>query len=211
MLQHIQVVNASFFYEMSHKLSHTNRDDHLANSIKNNHMKHKILLLAIMILSAWTNTFSQTKVYAYAQPVVSGVSPQGIIKENGKEVKTPQRSRFNHFFFMRHNRKRDIKPVAIWMDGRAWNVKYNVVDSTPVYITNIKFPGTSEKVILVPKTRKKVLALQIDYDRPIESTPAGDLQKKIKESAIVFEYTCKGKTKYRSLEKLTLLEPVATM
>lgn len=175
-------------------------------------MKQKILLLAIMILSAWSYTFSQTKVYAYAQPVVSGVSPQGVIDETGKEVKPPQRARFNHFFYIQHSRcKKNVEPVAIWMDGRAWRVKHNAVDSTPVYIANIKFPGTSEKVILVPKTRKKVLSLQIDYERPIETPASASLQKMINDSAIVFEYTINGKTKYKSLKKLTLLEPVATM
>ena len=131
-------------------------------------MKQKILLLAVMIFSAWSYTFSQTKVYAYAQPVVSGVSPQGIIDETGKEVKPKQKARFNHYFYIQHRRcKKNVKPVAIWMDGRAWQVKYNAVDSTPVSIANIQFPGTSEMVILVPKTRKKVLSLEIDYDRPV--------------------------------------------
>ena len=175
-------------------------------------MKQKILLIAVMILSAWSCTFSQTKVYAYAQPVVSGVSPQGIVDETGKEVKQQQRSRFNHYFYIQHSRcKKNVKPVAIWMDGRAWNVKYNAVDSTPVYIANIKFPGTTDKTILVPKTRKKVLSLQIDYDRPIDTPASASLQKMINESDIVFEYTINGKTKYKSLKKLTLLEPVATM
>lgn len=175
-------------------------------------MKQKILLLAIMILSAWSYTFSQTKVYAYAQPVVSGVNPQGVIDETGKVVKPQQRARFNHYFYIQHSRcKKNVEPVAIWMDGRAWRVKYNAVDSTPVYIANIKFPGTSEKVILVPKTRKKVLSLQLDYDRPIETPASASLQKIINDAAIVFEYTVNGKTKYKSLKKLTVLEPVATM
>ena len=175
-------------------------------------MKQKILLLAVMIFSAWSYTFSQTKVYAYAQPVVSGVSPQGIIDETGKEVKPKEKARFNHYFYIQHSRcKKNVKPVAIWMDGRAWQVKYNAVDSTPVYIANIQFPGTSEKVILVPKTRKKVLSLQIDYDRPVEAKASASLQKLINDSAIVFEYTVNGKTKYKALKKLTVLEPVATM
>ncbi len=175
-------------------------------------MKQKFLLLAVMILSAWSYTFSQTKVYAYAQPVVSGVSPQGIIDETGKEVKPQQRARFNHYFYIQHSRcKKNVEPVAIWMDGRAWQVKYEPVDSTPVYITDVKFPVNPEKVILVPKTRKKVLSVQIDYERPVETPASASLQKIINDSAIVFEYTINGKTKYKSLKKLMLLEPVATM
>ena len=66
-------------------------------------MKKKLLLLLpVMILLFWTYTFAQTKVYAYAQPVISGVSPQGIVDETGKEVNKPRQSKFNYYFFISH-------------------------------------------------------------------------------------------------------------
>ena len=171
----------------------------------------KILLLLAMTFYLWTITFAQTKVYAYAQPVVSGVSPQGIIDETGKQIKKPRSSKFNYYLFIRHKASKDIKPVAVYMKNGGWQVNFQPVDSTPVYITDVKFPLTPQKVMLVPKTTKKVLSLQMDLDKSISNNPSRKLARKLKKSEIVFEYTQGGKTKYKSLKKITVLDPVATM
>src|SRR5688572_6382030 len=109
-------------------------------------MKKKLLLLAVFTSFILTYSFAQTKVYAYAQPVVSGVSPQGIIDETGKEIKRPRQSRFNYYFFISHNASKDIKPVAVYMKNGGWQVNSNTVDSTPVYITDVRFPLTPKKI-----------------------------------------------------------------
>src|SRR5690606_40091087 len=106
---------------------------------------------------------------------------------------------------------KDIKPVAVYMKNGGWQVNSHVVDSTPVYITDVMFPLTPKKIILVPETTKKVLSIQPDLNKSIASTPSKKLARKLKKAEVVFEYTQRGKTKYKTLKKITVLEPMATM
>jgi hypothetical protein len=169
------------------------------------------ITLLLLPIAIFFSSCAQTKVYAYAQPVIGGVNPQGAVDESGNKVEGKPRSTYNHYFYMRHSRNKEIQPVAIMIGGKAWQVTSHPVDSNEVYITDVKFPANPEKVVLVPETNKKILSLQIDYSRPFEKVPADLTQKIVSPSAVIFFYKKNNKTRYKELDKITMLAPVATM
>lgn len=170
-----------------------------------------LYLLLLAPLALVFNSCAQTKVYAYAQPVVGGVNPQGAIHESGEKEIPKLKSRTNHYFFISHSKSKNLEPVAITLNGKTWKVNYRTVDSNEVYITDVQFPATPEKIILVPQTNKQILSLQIDYDNPLDQLPITLNDKFFEPSEIIFFYKRGDKIKYKALDKFTMLKPVATM
>lgn len=172
-------------------------------------MKYKFLIIALIslqgfITSGWKKP-PVVKVYAYAQPVASGIRQQTVSTDGGNEkLVTAPRQGMNYFIFIEYKRSKGIRPVYIWMDDKLYTVQVEEV-STPYYISTAeKIPNKQNQ--LVPKTKNKVLRLSFSGEaKGVNWT--GDKNKE----GIVIMYTCRKKSHYVTLDKITMLEPAAMM
>ncbi|HEY9364914.1 MAG TPA: hypothetical protein VIQ00_16745 [Chitinophagaceae bacterium] len=166
------------------------------------------LLTSCLLSSCYSS--SQIKVYAYTQPVITGVSPNTAIDEKGKKVESPRKNRANQYFYFEFKPGKNPTPVAIWFKDKAWKVTTQPVSETPIEIMDQQVPGKSAKTILVPASGNEVVSLSLDFSNPVPFTPNTKLKNLLADSDVVFEYTYKGKTYYKALKKITQLNPVAT-
>lgn len=173
-------------------------------------MKEKLFIAAFAFLLASCYSSSQVKVYAYTQPVITGVSPNTAIDENGKNIESTRKSRANQYFYFEFKAGKTPTPVAIWFKDKAWKVNTEPVPKTPVEITDQQIPGKTGTTILVPASDNEVLSLSLDFSNPVTTPPSTKIKNLLADADLVFEYTFKGKTYYKAVKKITQLNPVAT-
>jgi hypothetical protein len=174
-------------------------------------MKLNFLLpVVFLLLSSFLNgqTYPLAKVHAYAQAMLSGVKPQGIIEEGGKEIKTNSGAKFNYFIYAEYRPQLKFTINAIWIKGQAYGVKTKTVIETPVVLDQSATGTGGQKTEMVPATKYRVLQLFPSGLVNTRETPAR-IKKLVETSDLVIRYLWKGKTWYYALPKINLLEPFA--
>ena len=95
-----------------------------------------------------------------------------------------------------------IFPEKVWINGQWYKVKSYAVVKTPV---NTDSPT---RVQLVPSLQKKVIQLEPGDPEPAIRRPFASLAKMIRNDEFILRYVWKGKVYYRSLAKISVLDPV---
>lgn len=163
-----------------------------------------IIILLQVVLLVQAQTYTGVKVYAYRQPVVSGVNPGGIIDESGKEVTTARSPRFNTRVYVTHSPKVMLNATEVYINGIKHEVKVDNITKTPVTFSSSNILDKTEKE-LVPKTGNKVLLLT--PTRSVTSQPNSCVRKLIANNNVIVGYTIKGKKYYTAVKDFTRLEP----
>ncbi len=177
-------------------------------------MKGKIIftLLAISTgIFAAAQKFPIVKVYAYSQVVLPGARKTNAIDENGNVITRPTIKKVNYYFYAELKKRKTIKVVAIWLQGKKYNARINIVSKTPVEIATGDAFSQSKKIILSPASGNLFLLITPGEAVVPELKTSGALQKMINNSELVVVYQWKGKLKYFTVKKINEIEPLATV
>ena len=140
-----------------------------------------------------------SKIYGYKQKVMPGTIR---VDENGNPA--PRKTIYNYYIYLASTSK--VTPVEIWINNEAYSVTVNEVKSTPVEYTNpTSNPGKSK--MLVPKTTRRVLQLT-PSSNPIQKPTSKAKGLSVKKELVLI-YKGSGKLYYKTISKLTELEPLA--
>jgi len=145
------------------------------------------------------------KVFGFEQENSPGTVAANLKDENGNPIKkaaTPK----NYFVYLSLKREHNIIPQQIFIEGKAFSVATNTIESTPVLHVDNNIPGKPQQTILVPKTSDRVIELKIVDTIAVEKTST--LKKLTKKNDVVISYAWKKKKYFAVLKKLKKLEPV---
>jgi hypothetical protein len=168
--------------------------------------KHFALL--IFTTFAGCTLFAQpvVKVYAFKQAVVPGTIPAGVTDENGKPSNTSGPGHLtDYFIYLSHSGKLFIAPITLWIKGKCYQFKTEVINNTPVTNVNYNIPNRPATTLLVPATSNKVTRLLVS-DLPGTRCAASSAEKKHPLDVVV-SFKWKNKTYYAHAAVLKTLEP----
>ncbi len=157
-------------------------------------MKNKILFFCCVSIFFSATLHAQStqkiKLYAYSQPMLSGIQKNVMIDESGNEYKADTKSKLNYLIYLEHRPSKTVRPIEIWIDGKGYSLKIEEVEFTPVDILdNTK---QTKKIILVPATTNKVFHLSLNGLSTISHPKAKELQdQKPNEITLVYKRKCR--------------------
>ena len=172
-------------------------------------LKHAALLMCTALASSTLFAQPAVKIYAFEQAVLPGTIPAGVTDENGNSLNTSKAGHStDYFIYLSHSGKSIVTPVAIWIKGKCYSFKAEVIKSTPVIRVNYNMPDRPSTTLLVPKTTNKVTRLLVSG--PIERTcaPTATEKKRLDPLNVVVSYKWKGQTYYATIATLKSLAPV---
>ena len=112
-------------------------------------MKQNIFLI-ILFFAVSSGAFPQKssiiKVYAYSQSVLQGTKRANTVDENGKEIRRITENSPGYFFYIEQRRSTAIDIVSVWIKGKNYAAKADVVLQTPVEMND---PDST--ITLVPR------------------------------------------------------------
>lgn len=158
-------------------------------------MKQLYMLAAALIfsISCFAQVKGASKLYGYKQEVMPGTIR---VDENGNQVRS--KTIYNYFIYLASTTK--VTPTEIWVNGKAFSVNVTAVEKTPV---EFRGASTEKPKTLVPKTTRKVLQLSPTMT---ELNKAGKGKTLSANNELVIIYKGNGKTYYKTLAKLPMLE-----
>jgi len=158
------------------------------------------LLMAVLIsFFSFAQVEGASKIYGYKQKVMPGTVR---VDENGREV--PRKPQYNYFIYLASTCK--VTPIEIWINGEDYSVTVNSVSTTPVKYTN-PTSGDNKPQILVPKTTRRVLQLGPSLNNMQKPIQKGKTLSAKNELVVI--YKGNGKLYYKTISKLSELDPVA--
>ena len=176
-------------------------------------MKRTILSIILFI---YTVSFTPQqkcpviKVYAYAQPMLQGMSPKGPVEEGKNESTTLIKTgKSNYLFYVLIREKEILYPSVVWLKGQGFEVKVDTITRLPVKMPGSNAAGKQVEILLVPATSKTVLKLTPGTQLNFFAPPEPRLQALLDTNELVIEYRWKGETCYFPAGKIKKLEPVA--
>jgi hypothetical protein len=160
-------------------------------------MKKLIIVLFALTAGLIASSQPSLKIYGYAQSHLPGMVPKGT-SGNGAQT--------SYFVYLQHSSSVKITPAALWIHGKRTAFKPEEAD-LPVVITNNNIPGKPVKTTLVPKNGLKTISFQ-QLKTGLGDKTTSSINKLSAKNELVIEYKWKGKTWYKTLKKLTVLEPL---
>jgi hypothetical protein len=168
-------------------------------------MKKYLLFFSLIIIGSGINGQPPIKVYGFEQESLPGTVAANVKDENGNPLKKAATKK-NYFIYLALKQKYSITPQHVFINGKAFSLETDLVNTTPVQHVNINTPGASKKTTLVPRTSKKVIELKIADQVQVKKTSA--LQKLTNKNDVVISYTWQTKKYFAVLKKLERLDPV---
>jgi hypothetical protein len=163
-------------------------------------------LITLLLLIACISCFAQdgnVNLYAYRQGVSSGVRPEVSGDGAGQGLPEGTSAAVNYFIYLSHPPGVRVYPVALWIDGEPYGVKWQPVAQKPVELSSGGETGQEEKTTLVPATADEVLRLTpVAYIPGKEERPAPSL---LKEYQLVVVYRQGGKLHTKAVKTLQAL------
>jgi Na+-transporting NADH:ubiquinone oxidoreductase subunit NqrB len=139
------------------------------------------------------------KLYGFSRVSTPGMVPAREFDENGRTINKPANESIGYFIYLAANASLKIQPREIWIMGKRYTVS-----SAPV----IQSPVVAGKDTLVKSTSLKVQELKWN-NSPLNTTSLSKAVKKMTTAnELVLKYQWKGKTYYKALKKINVLEPV---
>lgn len=150
-----------------------------------------------------------SKLIGWYQSVLPGMNPDRNIDENGSGVARVRETPVNYFIYLTHNPVSRIVVDEIWINGKRYRAKLEIVTTTPVDDTNYLLPNQPKITTLVPATTDKVT--RIIPGEMLGAVKSSSLKKMVAGANLVISYYWKRKKYYKSLKSLKQLEPLAAM
>lgn len=169
-------------------------------------MKQTLLIVTLFIFFiSKAQTRTDVKIYGYIQAVSQGVSPETSIDEAGNLISKGVNPGINYFIYITGPATTRIYPIEMWVKGKQYSAKSEIVDKTPVQMADPALPNGPNLITLVPKTTKKVMLL-IPGNTVIQGKSLAIAKSKAKANELVVVYKINGKLYYSMLEKLNIIE-----
>jgi hypothetical protein len=143
------------------------------------------------------------KGYAYERTTLSGTPPRKVMDESGNQVERPVKNKSTYFIYMEVKKNREVQPGKIWIDGKAYNVTSEEIDS-PVIIS-YEQPRTTPDT-LVRQTKNKLIKIQPTAE--LKDLPNSKVSQKTKSAKVVIEYTRNSRTYYHTIKDIKKLPPL---
>lgn len=161
--------------------------------------KQCTLLLALLFTVLAGQAQSTSKLYGFSQVVTPGMAK----RETDERGAVTQGARnYNYQVYLTSSLPTRIYPIELWIKGKRYSVKEEIITETPVQYTNIA-ARNPEPVTLVPQTTDKVLKLN-----PVTYTGMKNYPKARQLAAsneVVAVYKQGGAIRYKTLKTLTAL------
>ena len=172
-------------------------------------MKQKILPALFITLIFCSALFAQpvVKIYAYSQETTPGMKRSDVIEEGGEKIKNDAKSPVAYHLYFTYSGSAAVKITGAWINKKAYNVKTDVVKKTPVVIPENNAIEQSKNITLVPKTKNKVLQVNLASLMNDAGSLTGAKKKAVEESELVISYMVNGKKYYKAVKKITMLKP----
>jgi hypothetical protein len=166
-------------------------------------MKPFFFTLLLFFAAAVQAQSSGEKLYGFQQRVIPGAQQAGDYDKDGHFIKKEAPEVFKYLIYMTTSSKQKIYPVQLWINGKAFSIKMDSVQ-TPVVQHDSNLPNSEGKV-LVLKTTGVVLQL---IPVPLVADKGNTTLKQLStKNAVVFYYKKAGKGYHGVLKKLSELSP----
>ena len=161
------------------------------------------LVTGILFLHLQAVAQPPVQLYVYAQVFTPGIVPQrDIPSENGRSAVNRPSAITQYYIYVATAASVSILPEKVWIRGQWYKINSSAVVRTPVK-TDFPVP-----VQLVPSLQKKVLQLEPGDTVPAIRRPFASLAKMIRNDEFILRFVWKGKVYYRSMAKISVLDPV---
>lgn len=168
--------------------------------------KRNFLLLLVLLLGVLAYSQPPVTLRAFKQPVLPGTVPVGVSPNTPPSSQIGKRLSTNYYLYLIYPKSTAIQPQQVWIKGKAYKLSVDPVASTPVEHVNRNIPTRPVTTVLVPKTSSKVARL-VPVSLLEAATPPATVKKLMQTSELVVSYKWKGKTYYKTVKKITELEP----
>jgi hypothetical protein len=162
-----------------------------------NLMKKLTLLAGLIIATIAGFAQPSVKVFGYSRSQLPGMVSKGSAGNGAK-------TEISIYFQSKAADK--VKPVALWVNGKSHAFTLAAVEA-PVVQINKTIPSNPVKTVLVPANGYKTSGFS-GLQAQAANIPSS-VKKLVGSNAVVIQYEWKGKKYYKSLKKLTVLEPLA--
>ncbi|HEY1115404.1 MAG TPA: hypothetical protein VGE66_17650 [Chitinophagaceae bacterium] len=166
----------------------------------------KLLLVLTMFSGLVCSAQPSLSLRAYKQAVAPGTVPVGINENSSPGAEVRKRIATRYYFYLSYSPKTTIQPQRVWIGKKAYTIEVEPVPKTPVEHINRNIPTHPVTTVLVPRTSQKVVRLKPGAATSATPLPAS-ARTLIETSELVVSYTWKGKTYYKALNKITVLDP----
>jgi len=159
----------------------------------------KGLLISALLFSLVMGGQPSLKLFGFSRVSTPGMVPAREFDENGRTISKPANENIGYFIYLAANASLKIQPREIWIMGKRY-----MVSSAPA----IQSPVVTGKDTLVKSPSLKVQELKWN-NSPLSTTSLSKAVKKMTAAnELVLKYQWKGKTYYKTLKKISELEPV---
>src|SRR5438309_5861860 len=131
---------------------------HTAMLLRPAYMKPFFFTLLLFFFVAVQAQSHGEKLYGFQQRVIPGTQQAGAYDQNGHFIKKEAPEVFKYLIYLTTSPKESIYPVQLWINGKAFSIKMDSVQQTPVVQHDTNLPNSEGKV-LVPKSTGVVLQL----------------------------------------------------
>jgi hypothetical protein len=175
-------------------------------------IKYREIIFTTLVLFAAFALRAQTgsdQLYGFSQVTIPGAAAAKRVTDDAGNVveRRTEDLKMNYFIYLRTAVKTRVYPVEVWIKGKAFSARPEIISNTPVQVSGPVVMGRTQKTTLVPKTTQKVIQLV-----PIPLTSNKSTQKAQNLAAaneLVVVYKQGGKTYYKTLKAITELSPQA--
>jgi hypothetical protein len=158
-------------------------------------MKKLIPAVLFLFISAASLAQPALKIYGYSQSHVAGMVPEGTHGTGATD---------KYYVYLQHKVSDKVTTEAIWIKGKKTVFSEQTVTAPVVHI-NRNLPQKPVKTTFVPGNGYKTIAFNLKS--AVAATPSTVLKKLISENELVIQYNWKGRRYYKTLKKLTVIEP----
>ena len=149
--------------------------------------------------------------YAFSQQVLPGIRSGTILQENGNTIKNTPIKKINYFFYAELDKSSNIEITTIWINGKEYAAKTEIISKTPVEITINDVASKPEKMILVPASVNKVVLIIPGEASKNSKKLTYKLKKLISSSELVVACRWEGKIYYTMAQKIKSLKPFVSV
>lgn len=177
-------------------------------------MKQVFLLAFLTLLTGFRIVAQKNPVinlYAFSQQVLPGIRTGTILQENGNTIKKTPVEKINYFFYAELDKSSNIEITTIWIKGKEYTAKTEIISKTPVEITINDGNLQPEKITLVPASINKVVLIIPGEASRNNKKPSFKLKKLISSSELVVACQWKGKIYYAMTQKIKSLKPFVSV
>ncbi|MBC7873527.1 MAG: hypothetical protein H7Y01_06015 [Ferruginibacter sp.] len=169
----------------------------------------KLWFFAFLLSSITGTAQPAVKIFAYSQETTPGNIPKDVTDENGKPQGTKKGASINYYFYGAYTPSVKISFCEVWIGSKYYKVQTEVVNSTPVVVTNYNIPDRPVEDVLVPASKLRVMSITPVGSPTDKIINTSWFRKLLRQSELIVSYLYKGKKYFIPVKKIKILAPVA--